>query len=401
MLVNNAFHVTYCTNIHPGADWKQTFQSLKDNLPEIKKNVANKVAFGLGLRLSNKASEELNNAGNLAVFKSWLADNNLYVFTMNGFPYGNFHDEPVKDLVHAPDWTTSERIQYTQRLFEQLEALLPENMSGGISTSPISYKHWFKSDDSKKAAFTQGAISLIKIVKQLSEIEERSGKYLHLDIEPEPDGLIENSDEFIQFFENYLIPLGVDILKNDLDFTLTEAKNLIKRYITICYDICHFSLAYEEPEDTFKKLKASGITVGKIQVSAALKIIFEEENKEDIWRALSVFNEPTYLHQVTQKVGDDVKTYNDLPIVLAQKKDFKELRAHFHVPIFLEQFGLLHSTQDHILKVISILKKDTISEHLEIETYTWDVLPKSLKKDLSESIIREIDWLNQRLRSHE
>ncbi len=401
MLVNNTFHVTYCTNIHPGSNWKQTFQSLKDNLPEIKKNVVNKEAFGLGLRLSNKASEELNNADNLAVFKSWLADNNIYVFTMNGFPYGNFHDEPVKDLVHAPDWTTAERMRYTKRLFEQLEELLPENMSGGISTSPISYKHWFKTDDAKETAFKKGAISLMTIVKQLSQIEKRSGKYLHLDIEPEPDGLIENSDEFILFFESYLIPLGVDILKNDLALTSIEAESLIKRHITICYDVCHFSLAYEEPEDTFRKLETSGITIGKIQVSAALKIIFEEENKENIWKALSVFNEPTYLHQVTQKVGGVVKTYNDLPIVLAQKKDFKELRAHFHVPIFLEQFGLLHSTQDHILKVISVLKKNAISEHLEIETYTWDVLPQSLKKDLSESIVREINWLNQRLKNNE
>ncbi len=399
MKIDDTFHVSYCTNIHPGPDWDTTFQSLRTYVPIVKAKVAPNKRFGLGLRLSNKASEELNQGDTLKEFRDWLSENNLYVFTMNGFPYGNFHNERVKDQVHAPDWTTLERLGYTMRLFEQLAVLLPEGMSGGISTSPISYKHWYASDEQKHQALKKGAEQLTEVVLQLYKIQNVHQKYLHLDIEPEPDGLLENSDEVVHFFKNYLLPIGKKVLKSQLHVEDAQAEDVIKRFITVCYDICHFSLAYEEPLATFQKFKEEGIRVGKIQVSAALKILYKEANMEEVWDVLSKFDEPTYLHQVTEQVNGQVVTYNDLPVVLQAKKSFSELRAHFHVPIFLERFDALYSTQDHILKVIDYIKDDAISEHLEIETYTWDVLPLALKRELSESIVREINWLKEQLKT--
>ncbi len=397
MHIKPTYQLTYCTNIHPGADWASTFDSLKEYVLGIKKEVSPDHPFGLGLRLSNKASEELDQNENLSEFKEWLDQNDLYVFTMNGFPYGNFHNEPVKDKVHSPDWTTLKRLDYTKRLFQQLVELLPDGMSGGISTSPISYKYWHSSREQKQNAFKKSAEQFTEIIVQLVDLEHKTGKYLHLDIEPEPDGLLENSEEILVFFKDYLVPIASRILKQRLDKNSDQVEKLIKRHITVCYDICHFSLAYEDPEFTFKRFAKAGIKIGKIQVSAALKIKYEEAKIDAIWDSLSRFVEPTYLHQVTEKVDDKVKTYNDLPVVLNKRDDFTELRAHFHVPIFLERFGHLYSTQDHILKVIEYLKHTTVSNHLEIETYTWDVLPKEIKKGLSESIVREINWLKERV----
>ena len=400
MLINGRYHVTYCTNIHPGQDWQSTFSHIQENLPEIKKQVAGATSLGLGLRLSNRASEELEVGDNLIQFKKWLSDEDIYVFTMNGFPYGNFHNERVKDKVYAPDWTKTERVEYTERLFDQLAFLLPENMSGGISTLPISYKHWHNSEIEVQQTFEKAAENITQIVAHLYQIEQSSGKYLHLDIEPEPDCLLENSDEFIDFFEAFLIPIASKRLGQKLDVNVTRAKELVLRYVTICYDVCHFSLAYEEPTKTFAKLENKGINVGKIQVSAALKILFKKENASAIWNSLARFDEPTYLHQVTEKVGNSVKTYRDLPVLLQDKKKFTELRAHFHVPIFLERFESLFSTQDHILKVIDVLKTKEISKHIEVETYTWDVLPEALKIDLTSSIVRELIWLKEKLQNN-
>lgn len=397
MRIDNTYHLSYCTNIHPGQDWKNTFESLKQHVPAIKAAVSKSASFGLGLRLSNTASEELAQDNHMEQFQEWLQANDIYIFTMNGFPYGNFHDERVKDNVHAPDWTTKARLSYTLRLFDQLAVLLPDGQSGGISTSPITYKYWHKTDIDQKLAFRKGAEHMIEVAKHLYDIENNTGKYLHLDIEPEPDGLLENSDEVLGFYADYLIPIGLEILQESLGKNASEIEDLIKRYITVCYDICHFSLAYEEPEDTFAKFKKANIKTGKIQVSAALKILFNGSNDDAVWELLSQFNEPTYLHQVTENRGDEVITYNDLPVVLENKGNFKELRAHFHVPIFLEEFGALSSTQDHIIKTLEFLKKHSITEHLEIETYTWDVLPTDLKEDLTRSIIREISWLKERL----
>tara|TARA_R110002020_G_scaffold303939_1_gene519371 strand:- start:20667 stop:21857 length:1191 start_codon:yes stop_codon:yes gene_type:complete len=396
MLVNNKFHLTYCTNVHPGENWDLTFKSLKEYVPGIKNRLTEE-KFGLGLRLSNKASEELGTGDVLNNFKKWLDDNDIYVFTMNGFPYGNFHNERVKDLVHAPDWTTDERVIYTKRLADQLAILLPNNLDGGISTSPISYRHWHKTENATNNAFEKGAENLSQLIVHLHELEERTGKYIHLDIEPEPDGMLENSDEFLQFFSDYLLPIATDHLKQELGSDSRKAKELIYRYITICYDVCHFSLAYEEPKETLQKLAENGVKVGKIQVSSALKILFNEGDNEEIWETLAQFNEPVYLHQVTQLIDGNVKTFNDLPDILAKKADFKELRAHFHVPLFLEKYGALYSTQDHILKVIAYLKDHAVTNHLEVETYTWDVLPAELKTDLGESITRELGWLTEKL----
>lgn len=397
MLVDNKYHVSYCSNIHPGEDWEQTLLSLKTYLPKIKKEVSPESPFGIGLRLSNVASLGLNEGNNLQDFKDWLGDNQFYVFTMNGFPYGNFHNERVKDMVHAPDWTTTERLDYTKRLFDQLAFLIPEGISGGISTSPVSYRHWHTTSDALEVAFRTAAESMSKIVLQLVEIERNTGKHLHLDIEPEPDGMMENSDEVLHFYETYLIPIATQKLTSALGCDKETARELILGHITVCYDVCHFSLAYEEPEHTLEKFRKAGIKVGKIQVSSALKILFKDGKNEEIWSSLGEFNEPTYLHQVTEKVGDKVITYKDLAEVLKKRPKVSELRSHFHVPIFLEKYDHLFSTQDQIIKVLEYLKKDQFSNQLEIETYTWDVLPINLKTELSNSIVRELEWLKSNI----
>lgn len=396
MLINKIFHCTYCTNIHGGENWEITFNNLKAHIPTVKNEVAPDIPFGIGLRLSNKASEELQTENNLLQFKQWLDTNDLYVFTMNGFPYGNFHNEVVKDLVHAPDWTSMERLIYTKRLFDQLAFLLPEGQEGGISTSPISYKHWHKTERDKENVLTAGAHNLAAIVLHLSKIEKETGKYLHLDIEPEPDGMLENTTEFLSFYNDFLLPIALKSILETTGFDSEKATDLIYRHITICYDVCHFSLAFEVPKDTFTRLKKHRIKVGKIQISSALKIIFDGRHNDEIWESLSKFNESTYLHQVTENINDVVTVYNDLPSVLEQKKNHGELRAHFHVPIFLDKFSHLHSTQDQILKVLEYLKTDAISHHIEVETYTWNVLPQNLKMDIDKSISRELKWLLQK-----
>ncbi|MEB8330376.1 metabolite traffic protein EboE [Flavobacteriaceae bacterium KMM 6897] len=397
MLIQNKFHVTYCSNIHPGEDWDTTFLNLKEYIPRVKGEVSMDAAFGIGLRLSNTASLQLNRGNNLEDFKFWLAQNDCYVFTMNGFPYGDFHNTEVKDKVHAPDWTTKERLDYTKRLFGQLAYLLPKGMSGGISTSPISYKHWHTNKEQRTYALNTGSKHLAEIILNLQELEITTGKHLHLDIEPEPDGLLENTAEFIDFYKNYLVPIAREEIVSRLGVNEQDAEQLIKRYITLCYDICHYSLAFEVPAFTFGLMKKEGIAIGKIQVSSALKIIFEEGKEEQIWNSLARFNEPTYLHQVTEKKDGKVRVYNDLPMVLNDRKSHKELRAHFHVPIFLEMFDDLYSTQDQILSTLAYLEEHFITEHLEVETYTWDVLPETLKVDLGQSIIRELMWLKERM----
>ena len=397
MLVLDHFHTGYCTNIHPGEDWETTFSALRAHVPGIRDRVSPDRAFGIGLRLSDQASRELGEGDRLHSFRDWLREEGCYVFTMNGFPFGAFHGTRVKDQVHHPDWTTKQRLEYTLRLFRQLQVLLPEGMEGGISTSPISYRHWHPTAKDQADALRKGARQMAEVAIELWRIQERSGVDMHLDIEPEPDGLLENTEEVIRFYREYLLPEGIPILKKSLGLDETACREALLRHIAVCYDICHFALAYESPEQVFPEFEAEDIRIGKIQVSAALKIRPQPGERDAALQALREFDEPVYLHQVTRRSGERVLTYPDLPELLKEPGDFKELRAHFHVPIFTDQYGLLEATQPEILDVIEALKKNPVSRHLEVETYTWEVLPKGLKEDLETSIAREMQWLKDAL----
>ena len=393
---NLDYHLTYCTNIHPGESWEQVFESLKEYVLPIKNNLCPNDPFGIGLRLSNKASIVLLKEKNLEVFKIWLENNGLYVFTINGFPYGGFHDEVVKDKVHKPDWTKTERVDYTLRLCTILAELLPEGIDGGISTSPLSYKLWFNDNEYLlENTFEKGTSHFLQVVDAMYQIKLKTGKILHLDMEPEPDGLIENTAETVDFFNRWLIPMGIVYFDTVHSIPAKEAAEIIKTHFQICYDICHFAVAYENPGNVFEIFLKEGIKIGKIQISAALKADLNKGRKA-ISEELSLFAESTYLHQVIERdMYNNLNHYTDLPMAInsINNPDAREWRTHFHVPLFISNYGLLDSTQDEILKVLAILKDTKITNHLEIETYTWEVLPDKLKVGLQDSIEREIQWV--------
>ncbi len=387
-------HLTYCSNIHHGEDWKEHFQVLKSSIPEIKAAVCPQEKMGIGLRLANQASIDLSEKSNFDEFENWFVANDCYVFTMNGFPYGNFHNVVVKDQVHAPDWTTKERTDYTIRLFGLLAKLLPENLEeGGISTSPLSYRFWWKTLESLEEATKSATKNIISVVEALIDLQEKTGKTLHLDIEPEPDGILENSQEFIQWYKNYLIPMGIEQLK-DKGFSSEKAIEAIKMHIQLCYDVCHFAVGFEAPKDVINKLETEGIKVGKIQISSALKVDFSSDAKEKL-KVIAQYNEPTYLHQVVaQRKDGSFKKFPDLTEAIAGfDENISSWRVHFHVPLFLEKYGLLSSTQSDIVDTIIVHKNTPFTNHLEIETYTWGVLPTEFQAPLNESIIREINWV--------
>ncbi|MEL6164153.1 MAG: metabolite traffic protein EboE, partial [Cyanobacteria bacterium J06628_3] len=201
---NKNFHLTYCTNIHPGEDWSQVFANLKQYIPSLKKKLSPHQPFGIGLRLADAASRELLLDKTLEEFKSWLNEHDLYVFTLNGFPYGGFHSQVVKDKVYAPDWSKQERLDYTLRLTKILAELIPDDMEGSISTVPLSYKPWFEGNHLSQAkVISSGTIHIAQIVAQMVRIRAATDKILHMNLEPEPDALLENADEVIKYFEKY------------------------------------------------------------------------------------------------------------------------------------------------------------------------------------------------------
>ncbi len=388
-------HLTYCTNIHPGDGWEAVHANLRRFAPALKRRLAPADSFGLGLRLSARETGELLKDGRLEEFRSFLDAEGLYVALLNGFPYGSFHATVVKANVFAPDWRDDARVRYTLDLVEVLRKLLPVGLDGGISTSPLSYKPWVNAGNARD--WETIIFNLARIAEALVRIRRDEGRFIHLDIEPEPDGLIENTDEVVEFFERRLLPAGGPLLANALGIGVDQARRSLLDHIQICFDCCHFAVEYEDPAAALRRLAGTGIRVGRIQLSSALRVALPEDpaRRAEIAGRLRRFAESTYLHQVIERRGDGLHRFPDLGNALSEPPApaATEWRIHFHVPLFTGEYEEFGSTQDYVRTVLAAALGTRSTRHLEIETYTWDVLPAELKVELAESIGREYQWV--------
>lgn len=360
--------ITYCTNIHPGESWDEVFVNLNTHLPIIKNAVSPSEIFPVGLRLSNRASLDIDK--NISAhFHQWCMKNGFIVSTINGFPFGSFHSSVVKESVYMPDWRSAERVEYTKRLAGLLNDWLPQGTAGSISTVPVGFKSHIAIED-------RGIIrqNLINVLEHLDRLKQKSGKEIILSLEPEPGCLLETTADLIRFFDDMKFPKD------------------IKDGIGVCFDCCHHSVEFEDPEESLLLLHNAGINIGKIQVSSALSL---NKNQSEI---LESFSEPCYLHQVVIRQDDGtLLRYNDIPDALLGRRQDEagEWRVHFHMPLFMDKTDAYGTTRWFAEKVLFSLKKDIM---LEVETYTWDILPPELQKGtVTDSIIREIQWVKSEL----
>ncbi len=372
MKLENGLHLAYCTNIHRGETWPETFRSLETHTLAVRQKVCPDKPFAIGLRLGERAAAELSDPPVLLEFQRWLGKNNAYVFTFNGFPYGRFHGTRVKEQVYKPDWTSPERVAYTNLLFDLLARLLPAGMDGSVSTLPGSFKEFHPSLPAQ-AVIRQ---NIWKSVEHAAKIGEKCGRKLHLGLEPEPLCLLESSAETIHFF---------DQMRNEhpRDPRLAE-------HLGVNYDTCHFAVEFEEPLNALPCLLNHGIKISKLHISSALKVKPIEGRA-----ALKKFSDDVYLHQVVALDEFGHRTiFRDLPDALANPAPAKEWRIHFHVPLHAPAAEPFENTNDHILGVFDLLRDyPGFCTHLEMETYTWEVLPPELKTlDVVDQLAQEYEW---------
>lgn len=392
-------HLSYCTNIHPSKNWDNAFDNVKSYTTELKKRLSPDQKFGIGLSLSNAEMTELSKPEVMQAFRDYLDENGLYVFTINGFVYGEFHNPRIKDTIHSPDWRTEERLNFSLGLVDVMANLLPDYLDeGSFSTQPLSYKLWDDVDPSDDELWRAVTRNIVLVAAKMVEVREATGKFIHVDIEPEPDCLLENSDEVVEFYEKWLLAYGAELLAEQLDIDIEEAKTHLLDHIQICYDTCHISVAFEDAKTVLDKFEAVGIKVGKVQISSALKVPLKEHPAQRGEQAewLDQFAETNFLHQVSQRNKDgSIKQYGDLDKALPHIGDdnAEEWRIHFHVPIFVESYHEETSTtQDAIIDALDEFKKRHYTNFMEIETYTWEVLPEDKRVELTDSIEREFRW---------
>lgn len=390
-------HLTYCLNVHPGESWAENYDAIRTRARAVRDRVLHgmeRVPFGLGLRLGAEAAAELARPEALADLRAYLDDHGLYVFTVNGFPYGRFHGAGVKADVYRPDWRQPERLDYTRQLADILAELLPEGAAGSISTVPGYYKPWLAADT---AGADRVAERLADAAAHLAELERRTGREIVLALEPEPDCMIETTDEAIDLFAGPRAEAMRARLESAHGLGSADAADALRRHLGVCLDTAHAAVEFEEPAKALEQLASSGVQVGKVQLSAALRLRPTPAALE----RLGEFDEAVYLHQVRARAGDgSVRAYADLPEALAAGADEAdaEWRCHFHVPLFHDGDAEFGSTNDLLLGPLADLLTGGATQHIEIETYTWGVLPDDLRPDdVAAGIAAEYEWVLERM----
>jgi hypothetical protein len=360
-------HIGYCLNVYPGETAADVARHIELECPRVKAVVSPHADMGVGLWLAAKAARQLRS--NSQLLAAQLADQGLYAFTVNAFPYGDFHCRPVKERVYQPDWSSPDRVAYTLDAAHILARLLPAGVDGSISTVPVAYG---------KNLPKRACDNLMTVAMGLEKIEFQTGRLIRLALEPEPDCYLETADESIAFFDKL----------RKLD------RNGVDRYLGICVDVCHMALQFEDPVAALQKLGRAGINIPKIQISAALEIA---NPTLDELQYLQGFDDGVYLHQTrVQQNGNVVLRYPDLPEAVAAHPA-GIWRIHFHVPLHFQ-------AHHHQLRSTAVLLSDeffrqalTYSAHFEVETYTYGVMPQQ-QHDTSTSLSAELQFVTRAVR---
>ncbi|MAM57610.1 MAG: hypothetical protein CMN25_09780 [Salinicola sp.] len=384
--------LTYCLNIHPTQTWEAVREALLGPVKRVRETVCPEATFGVGLRLSAQALEELRAPGARAELKEILARENYRVVTMNGFPFGPFHGIPVKQAVYQPDWKQRARLDYTCWLADLMAELGTAGDTLSLSTVPGTYKPL------AEGAAPAMAENLLKAAAHCVKLAQKTQVTIAIALEPEPHCFLETIAETVAFFRDHLYSdAAANRLGELCGLTRDEAKLVLPRHLGVCYDVCHAAVEFEDPAASIEALRTAAIPIHKLQLSAALRVPRIDAAKRD---ALAPFCERTYLHQVVVSSADGLVRYADLPEALADdaRADGEEWRVHFHVPIFADTIAPFETTQSFLTDILALHRQRPISQHLEVETYTWQVLPETLRTESVEAAIsRELTWVARQL----
>jgi hypothetical protein len=390
-------HLTYSTLVHPGDTWPEIWHSLTTYVPKVKARVSPDKPFGVSLRLSFASTEALTNQpAERAKLKAFLDDNDMYLYTVNAFPYGPFKNTVVKEQVYEPDWSTGLRTDYTKKVADILAEVCPSYVNPSIQSPPLGFKPRVTSGS--VAAYVSNIRSL---AAHLNELHERTGKTITLALEPEPLCFLETTEETIAFFNNHLrTEESHAALAKLMGSSTKQAKEVLRRHVGTVYDICHQAVEFENISASLQSLVDNDIAIFKLQEAAAMQIPVVTPT---IVEKLGEFADSIYLTQTVERRDGKLTRYTNLEDAFAAFKldpsGQREWRTHFHVPVFLDNLGEhFRTTRFAIEEALAFHKRQPLSRQLEIETYTWDVLPDHLKHgDIVDYVTRELEWVRSTL----
>ena len=403
--------IGYCGNVHPAVTIDQVLDNVQRHASAVRNLCCPDETLPFGIWVSKTALDQLQSKDNILRLCDAMQQHHVNAFTINGFPFGDFHQTVVKHSVYQPDWSTDQRLDYTLKLASLHDALLPSGKPSTISTLPLGWpqKHGkptpyhekrLRLHEKADATFLKACAEQLRLCAvYLSNLEFKTGRHCMICIEPEPGCVLDTAADVCEFFNEYL-------------FAASDAIT-IQSHIGVCHDVCHSAVMFEDQADAINTYADSGIAIGKVQVSSAVEVDFEDfdnQQKVESLRTLSEFSEPKYLHQTSINLGDEILFYQDLAQAIdAHSNPEGVWRVHFHVPIFASSLGNVGTTQVAINECIQALDRRAATEdslkfaypqHFEVETYAWNVLPVAHRgRALTTDIAAEISWFKSLVQS--
>ncbi len=382
--------IGYCTNIHPGETLAEVIAALVGPVTAVAQALGGHV--DIGLRLGGAAARELRDARARAVLREALVRAGASVFTLNGFPYGQFHGTKVKEAVYRPDWSEPARVEYTLDLVQALVAVAAHDVARpSISTVPGA----FAPRGREPQAVAAIARNLADVAAVLWGLVERGGAPIVLALEPEPCCMLETIEQTIAFFGAQVFAgTGLARFCERTGTSAAQAEAALRTHVGVCLDACHAAVELEDPCGCVDALVGAGIAIAKVQVSAGLELV----PTGDALARVRAFADPVYLHQVVAETATGVERYLDLDDALERGRDAKRWRVHFHVPVFATELGALGSTQGFLAELLKHVRRTNATQQFEVETYTWDVLPVEHRDvPVATAIVRELQWTKAQL----
>ena len=365
--------LSYCTNVHPGRTLAEVEQGLDQYTAPLRANYGAPLAAGLWLA-APVVVELLADPNRLPAFRDRLAERGLTTHTLNAFPFGDFHSRRVKENVYLPDWSDRRRLAYTVDCAQILAALLPEGLEGSISTVPLAFKGFSHPADH----LDRCAALLLETAQALDRLYDQTGRLIRLAIEPEPYCLIETTDEAIDFFHRLWNRANGDSAQRDDP----RRDDTVRRHLGLCYDVCHQAVEFEDIPQSIGKLTAAGVRINKVHITCALELAWPGENEAGR-QALARYVEERYLHQTLARTQSgailrEIDLNENLALrPPAEFRDAEAWRIHFHVPVNAEHLGPLRTTRNELKQALATVAQLDYAPHLEVETYTWEVLPEN------------------------
>ena len=410
--MKSEMQIGYCGNVHPALTVDQVLENVKRHASTVQTLCYPNETLPFGIWVSKTALDELQSADNIQRLRSAMQQHHVNAFTINGFPFGDFHQSVVKHSVYQPDWTTKQRLDYTLKLAELHDSLLPAGQPSTISTLPLGWPQkngedlpylktrlplHQKADDQY---LTACADQLRSCATALANLKIKTQRHCTICIEPEPGCVLDTAADVCQFFNEYL-------------FSGSDAET-VRVHIGVCHDVCHSAVMFEDQADAIAAYAHNGIAIGKVQVSSAVEVNFQDlddHQRRASLQTLSEFSEPKYLHQTCIQLGEELLFYQDLSEAIdAHTAPEGVWRVHFHVPIFASSLGRIGTTQSAIAECVEALEAQTRDQdnsrefvsplHFEIETYAWNVLPVAHRSpEITTDIAAEISWFNNLVQS--